>query len=125
MKAKHLLLLLLLSGNLGCDSKHSFSVQNCYGEEISVVIDLGAVSDLDEGLLDLVEQNMVSFSLPYPEIKKIGFIKASAIRSGLPFEKVTIVRLGDTTIINHGEDIWSKMDTDPFGMVSPPYALCL
>ena len=116
-------MLFLFAGMTSCERDMMFSVRNCYGGSVEVTIQFGKEqSKLTPEVIDSLDGNQINFKLDYPEIKEI-FRTSQELEEGLPFRKMLIIRNGDTTILNYGDQIIPRMDTDPFGLAT--YTICI
>lgn len=99
-----------------------FSVQNCYGGTVEIIIEFGKEqSKISPEVADLLDENQIRFFLEYPKTKKI-FRTSKKLKAGLPFKRMMIIR-SDTTILNYGDEILPMMDTDLIGEAT--YTICI
>jgi len=117
------LLFLLFAGLLSCENDRMFSVQNCYGgtPEITIEFEDGQ-SKFAPGVNESIKENQLNFRLAYPETKEI-LETNQKLEKGLPFKRMIIIRDGDTTILNKGDEILPMMDRDVTGKAT--YTICI
>lgn len=116
-------IVIILVSMLGCNPENSFSIQNCYGDKVKVIIDVGEEFNLDPMMRQ--RDNQITLELDYPEVKRIGKSTMKEIREGLPFQRMMIIKSLDTVIIKKGEEILPMMDTDLLGQIGTPYVICI
>lgn len=112
-------------GILSCEFDYSFSIQNCYGDNAKIIIELNEQFNFDTDINEYINENEITLELSYLEVKKIGRTTFREIKNGLPFEKMIIIRPNDTTVINRGDDILPMMDTDVLGQIAKPFVICI
>lgn len=127
MKKSYLVLivclaLILIAGLSIYNWGRIFSVQNCYGGTVEIIIEFGKEqSKVSPEVADLLDENQIRFFLEYPKTKKI-FRTNKSLKTGLPLKRMMIIR-SDTTILNFGDEILPMMDTDLIG--EPTYTICI
>lgn len=127
MKKSHLVIivclaLMLIAGFSIYNRGRIFSVQNCYGGTVEIIIEFGkGQSKIPPEVAELLDENQIRFFLEYPKTKKI-FRTSKRLKAGLPLKKMIIIR-SDTTILNYGDEILPMMDTDLIG--GPTHTICI